>query len=249
MYITIKSHNIYYQKVGKGKDLVMIHGWKQDASTWWGVVDLLKDDFTLWLLDLPGFGRSDMPKKPFKMLNFAETVEGFINAQKLNKPILLGHSLGGRTGIKLAASYPDLLGKLILEDAAGIKPKRDLVKTLIYPFAKLGRLLIPDLMNLKERFRLFFYRKLKSDYLKAGPLRETLRNILEEDLTPELSKIKTETLLIWGEKDPTKEASLKNGKLMYKLIKPSRLEVIEGAGHFPHLEKPHLFAQYVKDFC
>ncbi len=248
MYITINNHNIYYQKVGKGKDLVMIHGWKQDASTWWGVVDLLKDDFTLWLLDLPGFGRSDMPKKAFKMKDFADTVAEFIKSEKLNKPIVLGHSLGGRTGIKLAANYPDVLGKLILEDAAGIKPKRDVFKTLIYPIAKIGKAIIPNFLNLKERVRLFFYRKLESDYLKAGPLRETLTNILEEDLTPDLSKIKTETLLIWGEKDPTKEASLRNGKLMYRLIKPSRLEVIENVGHFPHLEKPYQFAQFVKDF-
>jgi pimeloyl-ACP methyl ester carboxylesterase len=155
MYITINNHSVYYQKVGKGKDLVMIHGWKQDASTWWGVVDLLKDDFTLWLLDLPGFGRSDLPKKPFYMKDFADTVFEFIKLQKIHKPILLGHSLGGRTGIKLAASYPETISKLILEDAAGIKPQRDLLKTLIYPIAKLGKILIPDLMNLKERVRFF----------------------------------------------------------------------------------------------
>lgn len=250
MYLIINNHNIYYQKIGKGKDLIMLHGWGNDVSSFWGVTDLLKDDFTLWLIDLPGFGRSDTPKTPFKMVDYANTIEEFIKSQKLNKPILLGHSLGGRTAIKLA-SHPEggnVVSKLVLEASAGIKPKRDVFKTLIYPLAKLSHF-IPNIFNLKERLRILFYKSLESDYVNAGKMKLTLKNILEEDLTPDLGKIKNETLLIWGEKDPTKEASLKNGKKMYKLIKNSRIEVMDNVGHFPHLEKPAEFARLVKDFC
>ena len=65
MYIPLNNHNIYYQRLGQGPDLIMLHGWGNDVSSFWGVTDFLKDDFTLWLIDLPGFGRSDIPKNPF----------------------------------------------------------------------------------------------------------------------------------------------------------------------------------------
>lgn len=249
MYINLNDHNVYYQKVGTGKKpLVMLHGWGQDVSTFWPVVDKLKVQFTLYLIDLPGFGRSDNPKYGFKNEDYADIIHRFITDLKLKSPVLLGHSVGGRIGIKLSAKYPQDLSKLILVASAGIKPKRDLLKTLIYPLAKLSRLM-PNWFNFRERLRKAFYRTLEADYINAGPLRETLKNILEEDLLPQLIRVKTDSLLIWGEKDPTKEASVKNGKIMYRKIENSRIEVFEGVGHFPHLEKPDLFAYFVRDFA
>jgi pimeloyl-ACP methyl ester carboxylesterase len=246
MYQTINNQNIYYQKIGRGKDLILLHGWGQDVSTWWGITDLLKEDFTLWLLDLPGFGRSDLPKKPFKVSDYSETVIKFIKQNKIKKPILLGHSHGGRTGLKLAAMEPDLIDKLILEDASGIKPKKGVFKSIVYPIAKFSHL-IPNFFNLKEKLKQSFYKSVEADYMNAGALKETLKAILEEDLTPDLSKIKSETILIWGEKD--RSVSLKDGKKMYRMIENSRIEVLDDVGHFPHLENTERFVYWVRNFC
>lgn len=248
MYITVNDQSLYYQKVGSGKDLVVLHGWGHDVSSFWHVVEQLKDTFTLYLVDLPGFGRSELPKKPFTVQDYAQTIAEFIRSQNI-KPILLGHSVGGRIAIKLAANKPDLIEKLILEDAAGIKPKRDVPKVLLYPIAKAFRYLLPNIFGIKQRIRYRFYKALESDYISAGPMKETLKNILAEDLTPDLPKITTETLLIWGEEDPTLEASLANGKKMYRLIPNARIAVLEDIGHSPHLEKPEQFCYWVKDFA
>lgn len=249
MYIQINNQNIYYQKIGKGKNLILLHGWKQDVSSFWGVAQILKEQFTVWLIDLPGFGRSDNPKKAFSVLDYARVIKGFITEMKIKNPTLLGHSVGGRIVIKLAAVYPQVLHKLILENSAGIRPKRDIPKFILYFFAKVFKYLVPSLFNLKEKIRVIFYKSLESDYLTAGPLKDTFTEVLNEDLTPDLCKIKAETLLIWGEKDPTLEASLKSGKKMYQLIENSKLAIIEGVGHFPHLEAPERFVYYVKDFA
>ena len=248
MYIRINDQNIYYQNLGSGKDLIMLHGWKQDVSTFHNVSEELKKHFTLWLIDLPGFGRSENPKKDFTVEDYSDIIAEFIKINKISRPNLLGHSVGGRISIVLASKYPEIIDKLILEDSAGIRPKRDLLKFLFYPVAKILKYLLPDLLNIKTKLRHRLYKNLESDYLTAGKLKGTLTNILKEDLTSNLSKIKNQTLIIWGSNDPNQESSPQNAKIMYQKIPFSKLEFIEGAGHFPHTENPQKFLYFVMDF-
>src|SRR3989344_2485949 len=171
MYISLNNQQVYYQKLGQGKDLIMLHGWKQDVSSFHKVAEELKKHFTLWLIDLPGFGRSENPKKDFSIEDYGDIIAEFIKRNKLNKPVLLGHSVGGRIGIVLASKHSELLSKLILEDSAGIQPKQDLLKLLFYPIAKFFKYLVPDLFKFKTRLRHKLYKNLESDYLSAGALK------------------------------------------------------------------------------
>lgn len=247
MILSLNGAKVYFQKTGRGKDLILLHGWEKDVSTFWPVVDQLKEDFTLWLIDLPGFGRSRLPKRAMSVADYAKLVACFIRKEHMTKPILLGHSLGGRIAIKLTAANSNLVDKLVLVSSAGIKPKQDNLKFLAYMSTKFIKFFIPNLFNLKKKARYLLYKTLESDYLQAGEMSDTLTNILDEDLTPELPKIKNKTLLIWGEKD--KSVPISFGKRMYQLIPNARLEVYESVGHFPYLENPKLFVHHLKDFC
>lgn len=248
MYITVNNQEIYYQKLGQGKDLIMLHGWKQDVSTFHNVAGELKKHFTLYLIDLPGFGRSETPKNPFTVSDYAEVIREFIKLNRIKKPNLLGHSLGGRIAIKLSSTYSEVIDKLVLEDAAGIQPKQDPIKYLVYPIAKIVKTLIPKSFNIREKLRRSVYKKLESDYLDAGQLTETLTNILKEDQTWQLSKIENKTLIVWGENDNLNETTPANARIMYQEIKNSRLEFIKDSGHFPHTENPKMFLYWVIDF-
>lgn len=246
MYITLNNQNIYYQKLGKGKDLIMLHGWKQDVSTFHNVSEILKEHFTLWLIDLPGFGRSENPKKGFYVGDYADIIAEFIKENKIDKPNLLGHSVGGNIAIKFASEKGELIGKLILESSSGIRPKKGIGRSLIYVLAKAFHYLVPNIFKIKNRLRHKLYWKLESDYLNAGGLKNTLTNILNEDLMLLLPKIKNQTLLIWGANDT--QVKLKYGKIMYRKIPDSKLEIFEDTAHFPHTENPKKFLYYVLDF-
>lgn len=249
MYLTLQNCQVYYQKVGKGANLVMLHGWGNDVSSWWGVVDLLKDDFTLWLIDLPGFGRSDMgEKKAFTNLDYAQVIKEFIIQLKIDKPTVIGHSVGGRIAIKLAVNFPEVVDKLILEDAAGIKPKQDALKPYIYFLAKAAKYSLPTVFGIKDKFKKALYQSLESDYLTAGVMRETLTNLLDEDLSLGLKDIRVETLILWGENDKTSASTVDMAKAMYRVIPNSRLEIIVDVGHFPHIDNPAMFVYWVRNF-
>lgn len=246
MYTTIDNLQIYYQKVGKGKDLIMLHGWGQDVSTFWSSVELLSKNFTLWLVDLPGFGRSDIPSTPFDTKDYSKIMAEFIKKNSIKKPNLLGHSFGGKVSVKLASENPDLINKLVIVGSSGIKPDFSIKRSLMYPFAKVFHYLLPDVFNIKSLIRKKFYRKIESDYIDAGVMKESLLKTLKEDLTSELSEIENQTLIIWGDED--KAVPLKYGIRMYQKIKNAKIVVLEGLGHFLHVHNPKLFSYYVKDF-
>lgn len=246
MYTSINNQQIYYQKLGKGKDLIMLHGWGQDVSTFWPNVEFLKDNFTLWLIDLPGFGKSSAPKKPYDTKDYVQIILEFIKQSKIKSPNLLGHSFGGKVALRFASLYPNLLNKLILVGASGVKPVPSFRRLIMYPTAKVIHHLVPDIFNLKTIIRKKFYRKIESDYENAGVMKDTLLKTIKEDLTDDLRKIDNKTLVIWGDED--RAVPIKYGKIMYQLIKNSKLVIFEGKGHFLHVHDPERFAYYVKDF-
>lgn len=246
MYSKIENLQVYYQKIGQGKNLIMLHGWGEDVSTFWPLAQFLKDNFTLWLIDLPGFGRSDPPKKAYDTKDYAQIISQFIKSQKIKKPILLGHSFGGKVAIRLTLLYPHLVNKLILMASSGIKRVPSFRTIFIYPTAKIIHHLMPAIFNIKSIIRKKFYRKIESDYENAGLMKDTLLKTIKEDLTSDLKKINKKTLIIWGDED--RAVPLKYGKIIYHLIKNSKLVVLEGKGHFLHVHDPERFAYYVKDF-
>ncbi len=249
MYYYKNGQEVYFQSIGKGPSLILLHGWGNDVSSFWPITEKLKDSFMLYLIDLPGFGRSSLPNKPWFVKDYANLIVSFIKDQRIKNPILLGHSIGGRIAIKIAANNPKTLSKLILEYSAEKKKKRTFLNLFVFAAAKFIKYLIPNIFNFKLKLRHKLYKTIESDYETAGNLRETFLNIIKEDLISDIKKIKIETLILWGEKDQNEASSLQHAKTMYQLIENSRLELIEDATHFPHLENPKKFIYFVKDFC
>lgn len=238
--------NYYHTEVkNPKKNLLFLHGWRSNSTLWFHLFPkLIGANFQIYALDMPGFGQSEIPSYPLFLQNYVEVVFQFINKLKLSKPILIGHSHGGRVGIKLAAEHPEIVEKLVLVDSAGIKAHSPSLQTkrmiakIVKPLFK-----IPLLHSAKVHI----YKQMGGDdYVATPELTQTLVNILNEDLTPLLSKIKTETLLIWGENDT--DTPLKDATIMKENIPNSKLEVIKNAGHYSFLDQPEAFITYLLQF-
>ena len=244
----IDNNLINYSKDGSGTErpaVVFLHGWRSSKEVWQGIIGKLgQTGRTIYRLDLPGFGNSPAPQRGFTISDYAALVAGFIKKQNLNKVVLIGHSFGGRIGIKLAATAPDVVEKLVLADSAGFAMKSakksgyGLAAKLVKPFFK------PSFMQgLRKRI----YKLIGAeDYLATPALQKTFVNAVSEDLSEDMKKIVSPTLIVFGEKDM--DTPKEFGSRMRGLILNSRLEVLEGAGHFSFLDKPDEFARFLTEF-
>lgn len=250
MNVEINGLNINYEVSGKGKPVILLHGWLCSLETMKPIENILKDNFTVYNVDLIGFGKSDLPSNPLNVNGFGDFLNEFITKLKIENPILIGHSNGGRTIINYAGRRLGKVNKIILIDSGGIKPKRNLSYYIkIYTFKGLKSFLkiFPDVEmfnNIRERV----LGKFGSTDYKNSPevLRKTMSIIINQDQTEIMQKIKVPTLLIWGEND--KDTPLVDGKKMEKSIPNSALVTIKNAGHYSYLDSYNECMKIIKEF-
>ena len=173
-----------------------------------------------------------------------------LSPQWSQRVILIGHSFGGQIAMKYAMKYPEKIDKLILTGAAGIRHKLSTKRKIIYILAKFGKkaFSLPVLNRFQKYAQKFLYKVAREkDYHQASPgMKEIMKNILAEDLTPVLDEIKTPTLLAWGKLDNS--APLADGKLMNEKIENSELVIIDDANHSLPYQKAKKFAKTVEKF-
>lgn len=248
MYTNIKGQKIYYEVQGEGLPIVLLHGWGTSLRLYDDVVKYLKENFKVYTLDFPGFGQSEEPSDIWSVYDYADMTEAFLNEMNIQKPILMGHSFGGRISIILGSRIK--VDKIILVDAAGIKPSRGMTyyrKVYFYKTMKLVEKM-PGIRSLfGDLIDAYKYKAGSSDYKSASQtMRRVLSKVVNDDLQEHLPKITAPTLLIWGSED--KATPVSDGKLMEEKIKDSALIVFEGVGHYSYLEKPHDFKAIVTSF-
>lgn len=247
MELRLNGLRVAYTASGAGRPVLLLHGWGAERGLMEPLRAAIADICYAVCPDLPGFGQSEAPPAAWGVEEYADFIRRFCAALGLEKPLILGHSFGGRLAIALGAAGG--AGKLILVDAAGIRPRRGLgYYPRVYAYQAAKRLLW--LAGAERRARLLAAWRNKrgsADYAAAqGVMREILVKTVNCDLKPLLPRIKAPVLLIWGENDTA--TPLADGRLMEKLIPDAGLVVFAGAGHYPFLDQPSRFYAVVRCF-
>lgn len=213
-----------------------MHGWGTSLDTFAALIEDLRRLYRVIAFDFPGHGGSDPPPATWAVDDFARHTQEVMKALGIDRASLLGHSFGGRVAIKLAASHPDRVDHLVLVDAAGVPPRRTFRRLLKRGASRIGNAAGRHLGRPGQALRRRIVVRIAStDYLNAGPLRDTFLAIVKEDLRPAMVRIAAPTLLVWGESDS--ETPLEDGRTMERLIPNASLLVLKGAGHFSYLEQ------------
>lgn len=248
MKILVDGLNINYEVFGEGKDILVLHGWGAEIKTIMPMANALSGKFKVWLLDLPGFGESDLPHEDYDVYSYAKLVKEFADKMGIVDPILIGHSFGGRLSIILSGKKMLNPPKIILVDSAGIKPKRGIdyyAKVYSYKLMKkIAKLVGKISPEMEEKIKSSFG---SSDYKNASPvLRKVFVRVVNEDLTYLLKDISCPTLLFWGEKDDA--TPLSDAKKMEKLIPDAGIVTVKSGGHYSYIDNFPLFNAVVNNF-
>ena len=246
--INIRGTQLFYTVEGEGMPVILMHGWGCNHSTLKSIEAQLTPGFKVYNVDFPGFGGSNEPSAVWGVEEYTSLIEEFARQEHIESPILLGHSFGGRVGILFASR--NKVHKLMLVDAAGVKPRRSLrYYYKVYSYKAIKHALLFFLGKKRGETALNSYRAKvgSSDYSNASPMmRAILSKVVNEDLKSVMPKIACPTLLIWGANDTA--TPLADAKIMEKLIPDAGLVSFDGVGHYSFLENPYQFAAVLKSF-
>ena len=248
MLIRIDSLDIHYKRLGSGDALIMLHGWGHNLGYFLELANTLTKSFTIYLLDLPGFGLSSLPNSIFSTNDYAKLVEKFIIQLNIDSPVILGHSFGGKITLHLATK--NIPKKIIIMGSPGIKQPRPLGFYLRIHFFRVLKK-ISSLFSYCGLHLCAFKSYLKKfgsqDYRNAqGIMRKILVKVIEEDVEPLLTRITVPSLLIWGELD--QETPVSVGKIMGKKLANSKLEIIPNGGHLLCLDNFLAIRKIIDEF-
>jgi pimeloyl-ACP methyl ester carboxylesterase len=236
---------------GSGRPLLLLHpaiGIKATDP----VIDRLARSFRVLAPSHPGFGRSELPGGMTTVDDLAYFYLDLMDALDLRDVVLAGISFGGWIAAEIAIKSSERIAQLVLADAVGIKlgdrEQRDIADIFTMRQSDVDRLAYHDPAlaavdhaTISDEDALIMFRNREATALFAwSPY------MYDPKLAGRLHRIRAPTLVLWGASD--RIVSPDYGRAYGRLIAGSQFELIEQAGHYPHLERPDLFARKIVDF-
>lgn len=242
-----------YQGDPNGIPVILLHGYTDSWFSFSQVLPLLDQKYRVYTLDQRGHGESDRPAGGYAMQQFAADVVAFMDAMKIKQATIVGHSMGSFVAQHVAAEAPERVRRLVLVATATTVHTNDVVRQLQ---RDVNALTDPVPQKFVYEFQLstafqplsndFFHTVLKESMkLPAHVWREVMAEMMSPDAGVQLKKIKTPTLILWGDRDffPRSEQDS-----LVSSIPNARLKVYKDTGHALHWERPEAFAADLKTF-
>lgn len=219
---------------GKGEAVVLLHGWGANKEAMQPLTEALSGEYIVIAPDLYGFGASPTDRV-MTLDDYVVGIQTLLMKENVSGATLIGHSFGGRIAVRLAARRPDMVKKLVLIDAAGLKPRFDPRRT------------IKRAVNAFGKATGWFRPRGSADYENAtGYMRGTFLNVIHDHQNGECPLICCPTLIIWGAED--RDTPPYMARKFNRLIPRSSLRILPGAGHFSYLDAPSQTAFLIKEF-
>jgi pimeloyl-ACP methyl ester carboxylesterase len=248
MKVIVDDLLINYEDQGKGKTILAIHGWTNDAGKSFDQLSVnLSKSYRLIIPDLPGFGQSSPPAKSWGVPEYGAFIQKFINKIGIKPDYVLAHSNGGTIGLYALSQGMIKPRKVVFLSSAGVRQKNALKKALLSVAAKpIKAVLIPLPSNAQKRIKKSLYGKIGSDLYVLENMQPIFKKIVEYDIQNAAQNVIQPTLLIYGVND--RSTPIAHGKLLASHIPHSQLVFIENAGHFVYIDQPEQTLKLLKDF-
>lgn len=255
---------VHYEAYGRGRPVLLLHGWLNSWAVWRQTVELLGKEFRMYAIDFLGFGESGDQSEDFSVTNFVTMVSQFMDRMGIAKAPLIGHSMGGTVSLSFAMRYPEKTVKVAVVGSpihgASLSPLLKLAANRSW--INIGQT-SPVLYNVFQTgFRQFLRvyahamardgealgKMLTEDVskLSVAPFVESITTLRQTDLRPRLAELKMPVLGVYGKKDiivdPRQSQVLRVG------VPHSQIAWFENSGHFPMMDEQDRFHTVVRDF-
>lgn len=255
-YTAVDGHSIrYIDTCTPGRPVVLLHGLGGFADKWGRVISMISSRFRVVVPDMIGYGLSDKPVTDYTPAFFVSFLQKFVAAAGLDRPHLVGASLGGQVAAEYAADNTDGISKLILVSPAGIMkhstPALDsYISAALYPreSSVSHALQLMEGSDRRPNPRLIdsFIANMKRPNAKMAFMSSLLCFKNHPDITPALRRITAPTLLVWGHEDPIIPVSYA-GRFT-AAIPNCKFIGMNNCGHTPYVQYSRRFADMVIEF-
>ncbi len=254
--ITTDQGIVHYEVYGRGKPVILLHGWLGSWGLWQETMGFLGRYYRTYALDFWGFGESGKKRETYAVQDFVSLVNQFMEQLGIMHAPLVGHSMGGTVSLSVAIKYPERVSKVVVVGSPIVG------SSLAWPLKLAGYRGIAFLLfNMMGLFRFgvkvaspFICRDARFPEMMDRDLSRTtvesfllsIASLRRTDLRPSLNRITIPALGIFGDRDIIVNPN--QWQPMQKGIAHSRIERFPLAGHFPMLEEPQTFAERLKAF-
>ncbi len=268
--VTIHGHEVSYRMGGDGPAVLLIHGMAGSSRTWKEVADLMVPTHTVIAPDLLGHGESAKPRGDYSLGAFASGLRDLLAVIGVDRATIVGQSLGGGVAMQLSYQHPELVERLVLVGSGGLGREVSwMLRALTLPGAEyLMPVLFPGFVRdrgdaisrglnkrgiaaprLAEMWRAY---SSLAGAENRGAFLQTLRSVVDPggQTVSAMDRVylaaSVPTMIVWGDQDPI--IPIEHGRAAHDAIPGSRFEVLEGCGHFPHVEATKRFVDLLTDF-
>ncbi len=270
-HVTIHGHEVGYRRAGRGETVLLIHGLAGNSRTWKDVMPALARHYDVVAPDLLGHGESAKPMGDYSLGAHASGLRDLMWALGIQHATIVGHSFGGGVAMQLAYQHPEMCNRLVLVGSGGLGREVSLLLRLVtlpgieylmpvlFPRCVADRgsdvsRAIRDRTGIRQPRLGEVWRSYAS--LAGAENRKafvrTIRTVIEPtgQSVSALDRIHLAshlpTLIVWGTDDHVIPVS--HAHVAHDAIPGSRLELLDGVGHFPHTEAPDRFVEVLLDF-
>jgi len=269
-HVRIHGHDLGFLRVGQGPAILLIHGIAGSSRTWEPVIPLLARDHTVVAPDLVGHGSSSKPSGDYSLGAQASMMRDLLTILDIERVTVVGQSFGGGVAMQFSYQFPDSCDRLVLVGSGGLGREVSwLLRLLSVPGVEyVLPVLFPGFVRDWGNGMFRFLHRAGFRNARAVEMWRAYSSLMESENRRAFARTlggvvdpggqsvtamdrlylaaRMPTLIVWGDRDNIIPVS--HAHAAHAAIPSSRLEIIEGAGHFPHVEEPVRFAQILADF-